>query len=156
MYILIFNVFCMFNVFNIYKLYIYTQAYIYVYTYIHIPMVDSRTEAVLHWTGNWVLGAEGRDQVCTLCFSRDALQSFLPWTQISPVLMGKSPKLIPSKSPKLIPAEVRRLNRDLCHLGLNLKSKRNRIVLYHSPVFLELEDEPVAPTGTIFCRETPK
>lgn len=39
-----------FNVFNIYKFYVYThtQAYIYVCTYIHIPMVDSRAEAVLH------------------------------------------------------------------------------------------------------------
>ena len=131
-------------------IYIYTQAYIYVYIYIHIPMVDSRTEAVLHWTSNWVLGAKAE--------TRSAL-SASPEMHCSPFSL--EPRSLLSswetgKSPKLIPAELRRLNRDLCPLGLNLKSKRNQIVLSYSPVLLELKYEPVVPTGSMFCRETPK
>ena len=133
----------------IYINYIYTHKHIYMCTHIYIYqwwIAEQRQYCIEQVTESWVLKAE----------TRSAL-SASPEMHCSPFCnVGKSPKLIPSKSPKLIPAELRRLNRDLCPLGLNLKSKRNRIVLYHSPVFLELEDEPVAPTGTIFCRETPK
>ena len=143
-----------FNVFNIYInfMYIHTHKHIYMCAHIYIYqwwIAEQRQYCIERVTESWVLKAETRSALA-LCFSRDALQSFL--LELRSLLSSWET----GKSSKLIPAELRRLNRDLCPLGLNLKSKRNRIVLYHSPVFLELEDEPVVPMGSMFYRETPK
>lgn len=99
-------------------------------------------------TESWVLKTETRSSVSASPEMHCSPFSLEPRSLLSSWETGKSPKLIP--------AELRRLNRDLCPLGLNLKSKRNQIVLSYSPVLLELKYEPVVPTGSMFCRETPK
>ena len=148
-------------------IYIYTHTRIYVCVHIYtmctyIPCVhiyhvytiyqwwiaEQRQYCIEPVTESWVLKAETRSALSASPEMHCSPFSLEPRSLLSSWETGKSPKLIP--------AELRRLNRDLCPLGLNLKSKRNQIVLSYSPVLLELKYEPVVPTGSMFCRETPK